>query len=145
MKISSQNQISKKELEALADIRIAEAQALMEGGHYSGAYYLAGYAVEFALKAIIASTFLPDTIPDKKHVDSIYVHNLTKLASLAGVDARLTDRSCITPEVQANWLIVEQWSEHSRYRNSREDEAQGLLLAVAGPNGVVPWLKIFFW
>jgi hypothetical protein len=31
MKISSQNQISKKELEALADIRIAEAQALMEG------------------------------------------------------------------------------------------------------------------
>jgi hypothetical protein len=32
----------REELEALADVRLAEAQALLAAGHWSGAYYLAG-------------------------------------------------------------------------------------------------------
>jgi hypothetical protein len=39
----------------LAELRLAEARALHAEGLYSGAYYLAGYAIECALKAKIAA------------------------------------------------------------------------------------------
>lgn len=37
----------------LAGLRIAEAKVLLDNNLYAGAYYLAGYAVECALKACI--------------------------------------------------------------------------------------------
>jgi hypothetical protein len=44
-----------------------------------GAYYLAGYAVECALKACIAKETKRYEFPDKKRVDSSYSHNLDLL------------------------------------------------------------------
>ena len=41
----------------LAEQRLAEAELLLANGFWSGAYYLAGYALECALKAKIASSF----------------------------------------------------------------------------------------
>jgi HEPN domain-containing protein len=46
--------VKRKDLQFLARARIAEAKALLGSGNPHGAYYLAGYAVEFALKACIA-------------------------------------------------------------------------------------------
>ena len=46
--------LSRKELQALSGIRLREARALARLGMNDGAYYLAGYAVECALKACIA-------------------------------------------------------------------------------------------
>ena len=37
----------------MADQRLVEAKALLDQGMWDGAYYLAGYAVELALKACI--------------------------------------------------------------------------------------------
>jgi HEPN domain-containing protein len=59
----------------LAEERLAEARALLETGHPSGAYYLAGYAIECALKARIAADFRADEIPDLRRVRDIYVHD----------------------------------------------------------------------
>jgi hypothetical protein len=47
----------------LAEARIGEAKLLLANGHPSGAYYLAGYAVEYALKARIAEEFHEGEIP----------------------------------------------------------------------------------
>lgn len=64
----------------LAQIRLQEAQALLKAGLPDGAYYLAGYSIECALKACIAkSTRRYDFPPDKKTIDAIYVHNLKGL------------------------------------------------------------------
>jgi hypothetical protein len=38
----------------LAMARLAEARILLDAGEFSGAYYLAGYAIECAIKARIA-------------------------------------------------------------------------------------------
>jgi len=46
--------MNRTELQRLSRIRIKEAKFLLDGGCYNGAYYLAGYAVECALKACIA-------------------------------------------------------------------------------------------
>src|ERR1700733_9390749 len=63
----------------LAELRLAEAKSLLEKGLPSGAYYLAGYAIECALKAIIATGFRANEIPDKSLVNSVYTHNLNEL------------------------------------------------------------------
>ncbi len=41
------------ELRQLAEDRLRDAAALLAAGQFSGAYYLAGYAVECGLKACI--------------------------------------------------------------------------------------------
>lgn len=68
----------------LAEERLAEATLLLAQGYPSGAYYLAGYAVECALKASIATRFKADEIPDKSLVNSVYTHKLIELLRLSG-------------------------------------------------------------
>ena len=74
----------------LAELRLAEAKLLARSGHPSGAYYLAGYAIECALKAHIAAQFKENQIPNKKFVDKIYTHNLRDLIKLAGLETNST-------------------------------------------------------
>lgn len=47
--------LSRSDFQRLADVRIAEAKVLLDAGMWDGAYYLAGYAVECALKALSRS------------------------------------------------------------------------------------------
>jgi HEPN domain-containing protein len=42
------------DLQKLAEDRLLDAEALLAAGRWSAAYYLAGYAVECAIKACIA-------------------------------------------------------------------------------------------
>lgn len=46
--------MKRQDLRELALLRLKEAQVLFANGCWSGAYYLAGYAIECALKACIA-------------------------------------------------------------------------------------------
>jgi hypothetical protein len=46
--------VDRKDLQELSTVRPKEAAALLKAGLFDGAYYLAGYAVECALKACIA-------------------------------------------------------------------------------------------
>ncbi len=46
--------MNRADLQQLGQMRIDEATLLLAHRHWSGAYYLAGYAVECALKACIA-------------------------------------------------------------------------------------------
>jgi hypothetical protein len=52
-------------LQRLAKERVAEAKILLAARKWSGAYYLVGYAVEFALKACIAKRVKAEDFPDK--------------------------------------------------------------------------------
>ena len=72
-------------LQELARLRLEEAKLLAHERQFSGAYYMAGYAIECALKALIAGQFRENEIPDKSFVDKIYTHNLTALLGLSGL------------------------------------------------------------
>jgi hypothetical protein len=71
--------VNRKELQSLSRVRLAEAGALLKAGFPDGAYYLAGYSVECALKACIAKQTRLHDSPDKKIVDSSHTHNLRNL------------------------------------------------------------------
>jgi HEPN domain-containing protein len=61
------------ELRQLAEDRIADAAILLAGGRWSGAYYLAGYAVECGLKACVAKLTNQDDFPrDRRFVEECY-------------------------------------------------------------------------
>ncbi|WP_396593190.1 hypothetical protein [Brevundimonas sp. R86498] len=126
----------------LAEERATAALALVEVGSFSSAYYLAGYAVELGLKAIIAKQFVADVIPDKQFVLSIYSHKLADLLKLAGLQTALTQAANEKPTLQENWLTASQWSESSRYAISDEVVAREFVAAVTDPaEGVLQWLK----
>ncbi len=44
--------MDRKDLQDLSKVRLKEATALLKAGLFGGAYYLAGYAVECALKSL---------------------------------------------------------------------------------------------
>ena len=59
--------VTRSEFQELAEQRLVEAKALLDQGQWDGAYYLAGYAVELALKACIIKTLMAtDAFPDKE-------------------------------------------------------------------------------
>jgi hypothetical protein len=61
----------------LARFRLEEAKLLFQNKLPCGAYYLAGYAIECALKARIAAQFRENEIPDRALVNKVYTHDLS--------------------------------------------------------------------
>jgi len=124
----------------LAEERLAEARALLKAGHPSGAYYLAGYAVECALKAKIAMQFRANEIPDRSLVNKAYDHDFNKLLQLA----RLRDENyaaLYTDEaLRRRWTIAAKWKPESRYKVWSFNEATDLVEAVGGDRGLMQWL-----
>ena len=137
--------MDRRDLQALSKIRVKEAKALLSAGLHDGAYYLAGYAVECALKACIAKETRKHEFPDKKRVDESHTHSLRKLAELAELWDSGQDRSRADPEFARYWDIARLWSEQSRYRRHSPEEAQRLVEAVDNrSHGVIAWLTLYW-
>jgi hypothetical protein len=104
-------------------------------------YYLAGYAVECAIKACIAKATQRCEFPDKKKVESSYSHNFRGLIKVAGLEEARLEQLGKDPEFQRNWEVVQTWSGQSRYRRHRPESAQALLGAVGDRrHGVISWI-----
>ncbi len=123
-------------------MRLREANALMKSNLMDGAYYLAGYAVECALKACIARSTKRFEFPDKKKVDSSYTHNLRELVKLAGLHDNLIERTGTDKDFLRNWEVVQLWSEDSRYRKHTAESARVLIAAICDKShGVFSWIQ----
>ena len=118
-----------------------EAGALVRSRKEIGAYYLAGYAVECALKACIAKATKRHEFPPKSdHVRKVYSHNLEELLRIAGLEKQFEADSRANPDLAINWGIVKSWSEETRFINSGL-KGRDLYAAINGPNGILLWIK----
>ena len=107
-----------------------------------GAYYLAGYAVECALKACIAKrTRRYQFPPEKVYVDKVYSHRLSELVKLAGLDSDLDKEASKNTPFATNWNTVKDWTEQSRYKTSGLN-GKDMYDAVAGKDGVLQWIRM---
>jgi len=130
------------DLKALADARLTDALHLLQGGRHAGAYYLAGYAVECALKAVIAHSFRAGVIPSRSLVNQVYTHDLERLLGLSGLEAEFRAEMDKSVDLKTAWSIVSTWSEASRYEMIDPFRATAMLDGVGNPNfGVLQWLK----
>ena len=114
----------------------------MGAGYPDGAYYLAGYAVECALKACIAKATQRHEFPDKKGVDASHTHNLRDLMRVANLELARLEEAKRNRAFQNHWDLVQEWSEHSRYRRNGSATAKALLDAIGHrKQGVMVWIR----
>ena len=136
--------LNRQSLQRLADLRLAEARLLLDNGHHPGAYYLAGYAVECALKACIAKQTRQFDFPNLDQVRDSYSHDLRRLAATAGLTDDFLRECNSSPSFSDNWETVKKWHPDSRYHHSISRlESEELLDAITGANGgILPWIKV---
>jgi len=135
--------MTRQDFQRLTRLRLRDARALLANGNDEGAYYLAGLAVECALKSAIArKTQRHDFPPEPRFLrDSVYIHDLNKLLAAAGLVGALKAAADINAAFKANWALVKDWKAESRYDVSTVPNARGFYRAVAGRNGVMSWLR----
>ena len=134
--------LNRTELQRLAEERILEAKILLDAGKGSGAYYLAGYAVECALKACIAKKTQAEDFPEKKVVQDSWTHDIMSLVKTAGIEAEWNADCDANVDLKDNWLIAKGWRESSRYSFTAEADARVLYNAIVDPmRGVLRWIK----
>lgn len=137
--------MNRKDLQSLSRTRLAEAKALLASGHPDGAYYLAGYAIECALKACIAKGTQRHDFPDKILVDRSYTHSIKELVRVANLEE--ARRAVVTRDrfFERNWDLVLRWSEQSRYLEVDPQRARDLIDAIGHrKHGVMQWLKHYW-
>jgi HEPN domain-containing protein len=135
--------MNRSELQQLTALRIRDARLLLEAHAYESAYYLAGYAVECALKACVAKQIREFDFPDRRLVERAYTHNLVQLLEVSGIKLLFEEAGATNDSLRVSWTIVRKWSEASRYAvETTKQAAHDMVAAVADEaNGVVPWLK----
>jgi HEPN domain-containing protein len=135
--------MNRTDLQQLSDMRLHEANILLASGAYDGAYHLAGYAVECALKACIAKQFKEHDFPDKKVVNDSHTHDLEKLLALSGLKTAHQIEKKNNLQFAANWALLDDWSVETRYEIGKDKtKATDIVNAVNDPQtGVLIWLK----
>ena len=134
--------MNRKDLQILAQTRLAESKALLRAGLPDGAYYLAGYSVECALKACIAKDTRRHDFPDRDTVNKIYTHDLEKLVAAAKLEDERREQAKKDPVFRGNWDVVKQWSEQTRYRRHDREIARKLVEAIGHrEHGILAWIK----
>ena len=135
--------MTRKDLQQISRIRLKEAKALLDSGMWDGAYYLAGYSIECALKACIAKGTQRCEFPDKKRVDSSHSHNLLELLRIAGLEHALVQAETDDPQFRNKWDTVRLWSEQSLYKRNSAKSAKELLAAIDEKgNGVFKCIQL---
>lgn len=133
------------DLRANAEAKLASASLLLHHGHFSSAYYLAGYAIEIGLKACIARQFVAETIPEMKFVTAVFQHDLKALVALAGLSEEIKIRQDSDPVFGVNWGVVREWKPQVRYEMVDSLTAQQMLQAVSNEtSGVFEWIKAYW-
>lgn len=132
----------------LADIRLKDAEGLLGIKRWACAYYVAGYAVECAFKALIVrdAERSGSVFDDKKLatqlLDSFFIHDLEKLCKAANLDAAFGTARGANPALDNYWQIVKDWKETSRYQQKGQPEAEKLVGALNhDPDGVMKWIR----
>jgi HEPN domain-containing protein len=133
--------MNRSDFQDLGKVRLREAKVLLAANAPDGAYYLAGYAVEFALKACIAKSTKRHDFPELDRARDSYTHNAKKLIVVAGLESALNE-AVRQSEFGWRWKIVNQWSEESRYSSHSPQEPLDLIEAIEHrKHGILQWLK----
>jgi hypothetical protein len=143
----------------MAEERVKDAKALLDGGRWEFAYYAAGYAVECALKACLLARMIHTAwvFQEKWEAKVCLTHEFGKLNDLAGMRDELNTKLAASAVAAAAvggppggafagyWGTALSWKVESRYQPRTEAEARGLYEAISqDPDGVLPWIKNFW-
>jgi len=139
--------LNRSEWQQLSAERIDDARTLLVGAKWSGAYYLAGYSLECALKSCVLAYIERTGIifEDKKYAERCWTHNIEDLLGLAGLAVERERMAGANFTFGQNWTVAKDWSEQNRYRMSTQLKAEELFDALTDhTNGVLPWVRNYW-
>jgi hypothetical protein len=139
--------VNQADLQSLAKARILDAEALLDGDRWSFAYYVAGYAVECALKSCLLARMIHTgwVFQEKAKINDCLTHNFGELVSLSGLTDELNAQLESNPAFVGNWGITTQWKVTDRYGTKTEAEAKALYVAITDePDGVLKWIMNYW-
>jgi hypothetical protein len=136
--------LNRTELRQLVDDRLLDARSLLDASRWSGAYYLAGYAMECGLKACVLA-FVERTgqiFHDKRFSERCFTHKLIDLIDVAGLKEEHEDLLKTNKTFAFFWGDAKDWTEAARYQQKTEKEATDLYEAITNdPDGVLRWIR----
>lgn len=139
--------MNRTDLQQLSAERIEDARALLAAQRWAAAYYLAGYALECALKSCVLAYIERTGIifEDKKYAERCWTHDIEELLKHAGLAVERDKSLGIDRNLDNNWQIVKDWSESSRYRMYEQAHAEKLFRALTdNVSGVLPWVHRYW-
>ncbi|MHB1422186.1 MAG: hypothetical protein ACYC3I_03100 [Gemmataceae bacterium] len=122
-----------------------DAKSLLDAGRWACAYYVAGYALECALKSCVLTYVEKSGIifDDPKFLAGCRTHKLEDLLKLANLQAAHGVAVGAKPVLLGNWSAATNWTEESRYEQRSKKDAEELYEAITNnPDGVLPWIKL---
>jgi len=144
-----------KIIREIAEERLAEAIILRDKGKYNGAFYLAGYAVELALKAKICDNFGFPNLFDEDDQSAITgigelrkavkKHDLFVLLMFSGLkikfdDAMANDKGFL----RINSLLFKNWNESYRYKPCgfcKDYDVIEMIDLMTNANNIMQWIN----
>lgn len=114
------------ELQAMAKHRLQESELLYKEGFWSGANYLAGYAIEFGLKAVVCKKLGVDVFESNnvkgnasgKLMQAFQIHDIPALVLLSGLHPEMEAKKLAEVDFEKAWSTVSNWTEQRRYEFS---------------------------
>jgi hypothetical protein len=86
-----------------------------------------------------------ETIPDKRFINDLYVHDLVKLVGLAGLKPQFDAHLVEDPAFAENWALVVEWRPEVRYEVIDPTTARATFSAIADePSGTLPWIRLYW-
>lgn len=126
----------------LAADRVREARLLLKHEQFTGAAYIAGYAVELLLKAIIAVRANAGFWPLEQLVSEYRTHDFDILLKQAGLARQMRAVAGKNPELSSNWQVARIWETNFRYRRLQRQLASDIVSAVTDErDGIAAWLR----
>ena len=120
---------------------LESARILKANGKANEAYFHAGQAVEFALKALFLRRSNLSVMPDDHK--GAHWHDLSACAEAARIKVDLNQRRT-SRALRANWLTVRDWKSNARFPDLKvsKRELNDLFVAVCNDyDGVWRWLE----
>jgi hypothetical protein len=150
--------VNQAELRRMAEERLLDAKALLDGGRWAFAYYVAGYAVECALKSCLLARMIHTGLifKEKWEAKECRVHAFGALIDQADLRDELNEKLKASAAAApaggppgglfvAHWDTVTKWKETSRYESKMEAEARAIYEAIShDPDGVLPWIRNYW-
>lgn len=135
--------MDRDDFKEISKLRINDARVLFRAKQYQGAYYMAGYSVECALKACIAKRTKRFEFPDKEFARTVWTHELETLLKSSGLKRDLDEEMLINSALKLNWTVVKDWNETKRYdwRITKTDARDFLSACTAHQAGILGWIR----
>lgn len=92
------------EVQALSELRLEEAKALLFTDHFDGCVYLCGYVIELALKAVICKNLKVEEFPREPYFET---HDFERLLLRAGFSG---EPDPLPGPVRNNMNLVTTWN-----------------------------------